>query len=137
MTLFQKLRCWWTRKNYWYRLKCWLWHRYTTIKPRSLPHTWMDRDVVMEHCLFEILGQYLEKEVDVPNAGGTPEEGVLSELRGLWEWWNEVYLNPEFWHVEEGTPDRWKKIAELNKQMKSDLDQKLHRLLELRDHLWS
>ena len=53
----------WRPGQIWYRLTCFLWKRYTTVKPRTLPyHTWCDRDVLMVHCMFEILCRFIEGE---------------------------------------------------------------------------
>lgn len=54
----------WRPGEIWYRLKCWVYHRYTTVKPRTLPyHTWCDRDKLLIHMNFEILSQFMEKEL--------------------------------------------------------------------------
>lgn len=47
-----------------YRLKCFFWHRYRTVKPRTLPgQVWVDREELLIHCCFEILTQFMEKEL--------------------------------------------------------------------------
>lgn len=55
-----------------YRMKCFFFKRYTTVKPRYLPHTWCDRTAVLPHMMFEILSQFLEKECGVNPKGGPP-----------------------------------------------------------------
>lgn len=54
----------WRPHSIWYRLKCFVWHRYTTVHPRTLPwHTWTDRDSLLTHSIMEILSRYIEEEV--------------------------------------------------------------------------
>ena len=48
----------------WYKLKCFCWKRYSTVKPRWLSHTWCDRDRLLLYCMFEILCRFLEEEKD-------------------------------------------------------------------------
>ena len=51
-------------KNLFYNFKCWAWYRYRTIKPRTLPgQGWVDRDHLLYHSMFEILSQFIEKEL--------------------------------------------------------------------------
>jgi len=92
----------------WYNVKCSLWNRYTTVKPRSLPHTWTDRDTLMAHTMFEILEQFIEKEcspgvvdwyyIDKEyghtkkiEVNGT-EVFIIDEMKELVRWWNDSYL---------------------------------------------
>lgn len=49
-------------KEAWYQLKCWAWHRYTTIKPRKLGHGFFDRCELLPYVMFEILADFVEKE---------------------------------------------------------------------------
>jgi len=53
----------WRPSEIWYRLKCWGWKRYTTVKPRSLDHRWCDRSQLLPLTMFEILAQFVEKEL--------------------------------------------------------------------------
>jgi len=96
-----------------YRLKCFLWHRYTTIKPRTLKyHTWCDRCVLIPHMMFEILSQYVEREADNIEWYGEyghkikvndEEVFVRDEMQFLYDWWHKTYLgeypnkNNEIW----------------------------------------
>jgi len=89
----------WRPGQIWYRLKCFCWHRYTTLKPRYLGHTWHDRCEILPHMMFEILSQFIEKECE-------PEERiewygeyghkigdkyVRDEMQELYDWWHEIY----------------------------------------------
>ena len=88
----------------WYRLKCWVWHRYSTVKPRDLPHTWVDRSHLMPHMIFEILSKFIEKECGedcfVEWYGDEPhmievdgkQVNVRDEMQDLYDWWHQDYL---------------------------------------------
>ena len=91
-------------RDWWYRFKCWAWKRYTTVKPRWLPHTWVDRDTQLPHCMFEILGRFIEDELgegtdesyhpDHPTLDAMVSNQIAAEkeMKELWRWWNEEYL---------------------------------------------
>jgi hypothetical protein len=85
-----------TLKDRWYQLKCWAWYRHSTVKPRWLGHTWVDRDELLAHCMFEILGQFLERECGpegIVDWETEPKDAAaLAEMRELWRWWTEEYL---------------------------------------------
>ncbi len=58
----------WRCRQIWYKLKGFCWHRYTTVKPRTINfHTWCDRDALLAHTMFEILVQFVEKECSPSN----------------------------------------------------------------------
>lgn len=85
-----------------YRLKCFCWYRYTTIKPRQLDHTWCDRAELMPYMMFEILSQFLEKECspgivdwEASDHGimyGGHSRNVQDVMWHLYHWWHKVYL---------------------------------------------
>ena len=53
----------WRPGQIWYRTKCFVWYRWTTIKPRTLKyHTYCDRCHLMPHMMFEILTAFVEEE---------------------------------------------------------------------------
>lgn len=85
-------------KRRWYRLKCRAWYRYTTIKPRELDHEWHDRDTLIPYCMFEILQQFIELELDGGDGGvvdwqaDEPHRRAHAELMELYRWWREEYL---------------------------------------------
>ena len=100
-------RPWWHPKELWYQTKCWLRRPYTTIKPRTLGHTWCDRDKLLAHMMFEILSQFIEKEcspgvvdwegtdrrVDVVMPSGhVVNRNVRVEMQKLYDWWQQQYL---------------------------------------------
>lgn len=53
-------------KDLYYKLRAY-WYRYTTIKSRYLPHTWRDKDEILEMTAFEILQRFIEEESDIIN----------------------------------------------------------------------
>lgn len=92
----------WRPGQMWYRLKCFLWHRYTTIRPRYLDHTWYDRSGLMPHMMFEILSQFIEKECSpsivewygewgAKITVGGEEKYVRDEMQELYDWWHTVW----------------------------------------------
>jgi hypothetical protein len=97
-------------KEIWYKIKCFVWHRYTTIKSRYLDHTWHDRVAVLPHTMFEILSRFIEGEcspghVDWEGSGHTVEVNgetvnVRDEMQRLYDWWHTVY-NKEFREVDQ------------------------------------
>lgn len=110
MKLFTKLRNWywriwpydWRPGQIWYRLKCWAWYRYTTIKSRYLDHTWHDRRNIVPHTMFEILSQFIEQECSPGHVEWYGEYGhkitvngeekyVRDEMQDLYDWWHQVW----------------------------------------------
>lgn len=112
----------------WYRLKCWAWHRYTTVHPRTLNyHGWCDRDVLLLHCCFEILCRFLEDECGTDGVidwdFDEEHKQAMAGMRELYRWWKEDYpaIDDEC-HSKE-------KYEEVNKR--------LHQLINLRKYLWT
>lgn len=92
----------WRPNQIWYRLKCWAWHRYSTVKPRYLRHTWCDKTELVPHMMFEMLCQFLEKECSPGHIEWYGECGhkvtvdgeekyVMDEMRELVAWWHEDF----------------------------------------------
>jgi hypothetical protein len=106
-------------RHKWYEFKCWLWYRFTTIKPRYLGHTWTDRDELLAHMMFEILCQFIERECspgdinwyeeDWPDKKvevDGQEKWARDELQDLYDWWIKGY-NDKRLKDEEA---KWKEI---------------------------
>lgn len=116
----------WRPGQIWYRLTCFCWHRYTTIHPKTLPwHTWMDRDVLLEHCMFEILCRFIEDEkpaeyFEIENSNYKEE---WKQLFALYNWWKTVYV-PE-----------WKNGD--SEKLEDTLKEKMHQLVDLRELMWT
>ena len=95
-----------------------LWHKHTTVKPRSLGNNWCDIDHLMSHTMFELLSRFIEDECSPGHVRWYGEGGfdkfdfngkhkyIMDELLDLYYWWNFVYLK-EYKEVEEIL---WKEI---------------------------
>ena len=101
----------WRPGQIWYRLKCWVGKRYTTVKPRYLRHTWCDRTELMPHMMFELLCQFIEQECSPGHiewygewghkiAVNGKEKYVMDEMKDLIAWWHEV-RNKEYEEVSD------------------------------------
>lgn len=111
----------WRPGQIWYRLKCFCWHRYTTVRPRTIPgHGWCDRSHLLPHMMFEILSQFIEKEcspgiVDWEgsdhrvNVNGV-SVNVRTEMQAIYDWWHKEYL-PSVEH----THDEWHEFERLHR----------------------
>lgn len=85
----------WRPAQLWYQFKCWLWIRHSTMKPRSLGHTWVDRSELLPHLMFEVLGRFLEEECSpgiVDWDAIDEHRAAMAEMKELWRWWTEDYL---------------------------------------------
>ncbi len=91
--------------QWWYGLKCLMWHRYTTYKPRHLSHQWCDKVEALPHMMFEMLEDFYEKECSPGHVEWYGEHGhkvpgkdtvyVMDEIKDLLHWWNNVYLKQD------------------------------------------
>lgn len=98
----------WRPPEVWYRFKCWAWHRYTTIKPRTVGHTWVDRRTLLPELVFETTSRFIEDELQNkknPQSCAT-EEG--------WNW--HKVNNPEFYQG-------WKRAVEICNWWKNEYDE--------------
>jgi hypothetical protein len=131
------VRCW---RQYvhepWYWLKCRVWHRHNVIVCRSLPPTWNDRDQRMLHAAFQCLEDFVEYEKPWQFAVSSEEVAKT---------YDEVY-DSYYGPVDTRRSDAWESLKELHawwQTRKSDYsghkddDAMLHRLIELRGHLWT
>lgn len=101
-------------KDLWYRAKCFVWNRYSTVRAETLPHTWVDRSHLLPHIMFQILTDFLNKECNPGpvewygefahkiTVNGT-EVNVMDEMKDLVYWWHEDYLKNydtcfDYWH---------------------------------------
>jgi hypothetical protein len=101
----------------WYNFKCWVWHRYGTIRCRHLPHTWSDRRSILLHASFEILTQFIDGECSPGHVLWYGEhahqvevdgvmENVMDEMKELYHWWNTVYLK----EYPKMTDELWEEV---------------------------
>lgn len=98
--LWSKLPLSW--RDFYYKVTGFCWHRYTTIKSRHLPHTWVDKDTILVFTTFEILEKFIEEEcspgiVEWYHDGNIVEyDGKKVYIMDLWKeilrWWNEEYI---------------------------------------------
>jgi len=103
-----------------YRLKCFFFKRYTTIRPRTLNyHTWCDRSELLPHMMFEILSRFIEQECSPGHVEWYGEYGhkimvngeekyVRDEMQELYDWWHKVYLK----EIPEKVDKIWDQIHE-------------------------
>jgi hypothetical protein len=109
-------RPWWRPRELWYQFKCFAWHRYSTVRPRRLPHTWVDRSDLLPHLMFEVLSQFVENECSpgcvewhCENSHKITRNGeeifVRDELQAIYDWWNVTY-NKEYPEKEEALLER-------------------------------
>lgn len=99
----------------WYRFKCWAWYRHTTVKSRYLDHRYHDRVMVLPHCMFEVLSQFIEKECSPEIVDWFGEYGhkiivdgeekyVRDEMQDLYDWWI-FYYNKGYQEEEDALWD--------------------------------
>lgn len=101
----------WRPMQAWYRLKCFVWHRYTTVRSRYHGHTWSDKTELVPHAMFELLSRFIEQECSPGHVEWYGEWGhkvtvdgeekyVRDEMQGLYDWWHTVW-NGEWREVED------------------------------------
>ena len=112
-------------RRIWYKLKCFFWHRYTTVKPRWLKyHTWCDKDYLLAYASFEILARFIEKECSpgIVEWYGSQQymvkvrgkmTNVRSEMQVLYDWWLKTYLK-KYDQLDEQI---WAKIHPIEKMV--------------------
>lgn len=141
-----------------YRAKCFLWNRYSTVKSRYLPHTWCDRDNLLFHTSMEILSQFLEKECSPGIVNWESDEyhaHAMSEMRTIYKWYHEEYMKKMnegtlFWDdslipnpldFSQPLPEGYKKMAHFsqlaNEIVEAKKKEMLHRLIEVMPYMWT
>lgn len=111
----------------WYKTKCFCWHRYTTVKPKDLGHTWCDRDHLLVETMFTILSDFIEQEcVEGPvqwyheNSHTVKVNGVevlaIDEMLALYNWWHLKYKKA-YKEIEEAW---WDKAFAIERNDKDD-----------------
>lgn len=109
-----------------YRFKCFVWHRYSTVKPQYLPHTWVDRSDLLPHVMFQILTDFIEKEnpfechIDWDYDG--EHRQAKKEMLELYHWWHYVYQKA-YPYGPCGDNETLKKNC--------------HRLIEVMSYMWT
>jgi hypothetical protein len=101
----------WRPLQVWYRLKCLMWHRYTTTRSRYHGHTWVDKTELVPHAMFELLSKFIEQECSPGHVEWYGEWGhkitvdgekkyVRDEMQELYDWWHTVW-NKEYQEVDD------------------------------------
>lgn len=128
----------------WYKLKCRLFKRYNTVRCRYLSYTWVDRDILLAHVMFEVFSQFIEKEY--PYVEFLPEyKDDKQRLIELYNWWHQVYNKKriEELHNMENilynlTPENaFDEGGNLSLNYEKELHDKLVQLISLRRYMWS
>lgn len=121
----------WRPSNILYRVKCGLWHKYTTIKPRTLGHTYVDKSELIPHLIFECLCRFVENQIDdVDWTWSLQQREARQTFMDAYEWWNNVYL--KFLHEED--PKIW---VEQQQRMEQELTEWCIKVLKYREDMWT
>lgn len=122
----------------WYQFKCWAWKRYTTIKPRYLPHTWIDKDELIIHVVFEVLSEFFEgeKPFETINWKATGTQHIIDELYDHYQWWHTYHDHDPMDGFHSGFMDIHKAIND-ESAWEAELTRRAQRVLELRGYLWT
>lgn len=116
----------WRPSQIWYRLKCWAWFRYTTVKPRTMPwNTWTDRTDLMPHMMFELLADFIEKEKPAEHFDieKSHHKANWEKMFEAYRWWKEVYV-PAY-------------QADEADDLEDVLVQRMHDLVDVHRHMWT
>ena len=142
----------------WNYFKCWAYKHFNRLHIKSLPPTWQDRDVLIEHAMFQILTDFIEKEKpdDLIDWDATPEcRAARDKMQELYEWWHTVYLKFDSIDGFEDTKASKNRFSggklQFNKyerkffdeanrkedEMRKQLTIKMKELVDLRGYLWT
>lgn len=152
--------------DWWYWLKCRLWHRHNVVRIRTLPPTWNDRVDVLPHAMFQVLSDFINLECpyehfDIENSHHKAE---WAEIREHYDWWHNVALKFDAWHDWDSSkatpwenqfapsddgltmtlaePTEYERtqhaiIWQREADMEAELTRRLIRLVELRGMYWT
>lgn len=151
--------------DFWYYIKCVLWHKYNTVKARTLPPTWNDRDNLLVHTMFQILEDYVKRESHIIEWNSDAKhKKARKEMDELLDWWHNIYLKfdeseglefdweKEGWDnqfidlgngmiemkpLSESDREKYNIVHEREKQIEKELEKRLIRIIKLRGYLWS
>jgi hypothetical protein len=126
---------------------------------------WYDRDIILLHAAFQVLADFIEREKPDEIIDWEHDESsrhIWNEITQLYKWWKEerpnrrdpvdevVHPPDEEYAISEGGkmvfPDREKypeyyaaldKSHELEEEWHGEDQRNLHRLIEVRPHLWT
>lgn len=149
----------------WYYSKCALWKKYNRIHVKSLPPTWVDRDVLLEHAMFQVLEDFILREnIDEVIDWNWNEEHrqARAKMTELMDWWKNVYLKFDSYEgldISKVTPltekivknkdgfitlksneyeDEFNKNAwKKEKQMSEELKKKMKEIVDIHHYFWT
>ena len=90
------------------------------IKISSLPNSkeWLDKDVIMLHCCFQLLQDFIEKENGDNHCNYEANKELVDEYRFLYNWW-------------------LKRKDNIFNEKENEDDEMLLRLIKIRKTLWT
>lgn len=110
-------------RQVWQKVKDFCWNRYSTIKPRTLGHSWCDRRELLLHMSMEILGNFIENECSPGHVLWYGEEGptvygeyVMDEMKEIWDWWNITYQK----EYPEAIDNIWNLISDCGPEIRHE-----------------
>jgi len=141
----------------WYYLRCWVWHRYNRVHIKTLSPTWIDRDTVLVHAMFQVLSDFIEREKpqEVLVTEGGMHDDEWKEIFRLYNWWKNVALKFDSMHDydtiehkpltfenmnESHTEEEqqwWNEVRRREQEFEVELLANMKRLCELRGMLWT
>jgi hypothetical protein len=150
-------------KRFFRYLKYWIkdtYKPYNVVRIKTLSKHYVDRDVILEHAMFQIVADFLEQEIDSAAHEWQHEETVetIAKCRELVDWWRNVYLKfdayagydkskatPDgqrldskgFWQVNGYEAEFYSTAARKTKEMRATLTEKLIELVKIRNNLWT
>jgi len=90
---------------------------------------WCDKDIVMLHACFQLLTDFIEKEVSKDVIDGEYDENVKNarkEMDELYKWWKQ--------HIAKEAEGKLEPIYK-EEQYEND-NEMLIRLIKIRRHMW-
>lgn len=152
-----------------FRFRIWLKYRLfpmNVIKVKTLGRGWVDRSEIIVHVVFQVLDDFIEKEVKNSHVDWeepyTDEQ--LQKLLEIHKWFKEVYLNfnpykdfdssksvpfeEKFIPVDENCKlftintneyerEFFEKVRKQEEELETQLQQNIKTLFEMRDFLWT
>ena len=105
------------------------------LKIRTLDRDYCDRDVLFLHACFQVLSDFVEKELEpYEEKFGTEHEErwgkAFSEMRELLKWWKDWNAPGRRFKTTQELTD-WYKNGELREK------EMLHRLVAVRGYMWT
>ena len=130
----------WRPKEVWYNIKCFAWKRYTTVKPRTLGHTWCDKTNLIPHVLFEMLCDFVETELRNGRINWDAFEdqaAARDEMEILYTWWTETYQEDYPFCLPDKEYDVIENVLEVEVAYQQLLLEKCKRIIELSPYMWT